>query len=515
LPVFKPPLPEPALKPAEKPADVSTERRVVAEHREPPPPALDPAGPTTFGQRGLYRSWAAQPYSEHSIVIGASVEYFKIGDFLVDGDDNQRLLSRLTLSGVPVEGLELNLGFSLTTNQNAAFDPTETQSVGDPFLSVRYGIALTDWFALGAGIQALFPTGQEFSQMSTEGISTRILFNFDFIPIPEALVTLNVGYHFDNTSRIFNYTINAAQLYSAGVNPHDQVLLMVGFAWQFGPVAPFLEYGMAHAIGADNMGFADSPNWLTIGLRAWPLGDHAFHLLAGVDIGLTGMDPPAGKARIPPYNVILGAGYDFGATAPPAVLVREVVRVEKVEVPLGTSETKVTLAKTGSRIVGQVLDAQTDKPIGSARVVMGGEEPAIFLSDPEQGRFFTCPTVPGPVKISVHREGYREESQVVLVSDKPKTPVTIKLHPTTGATFGTLKGSVRSISGVPLRALISVPARKVKLRAQRADGKFDQKLATGSFDVLISMPGYVTQRRRVKLSAGDVVILNVELYRKK
>ena len=41
------------------------------------------------------------------------------------------------------------------------------------------------------------------------------------------------------------------------------------------------------------------------------------------------------------------------------------------------------------------------------------------------------------------------------------------------------------------------------------------RLATGVFDVIVTMPGYVTQRRKVKLKTGDIVILNVELYPKK
>ena len=168
----------------------------------------------------------------------------------------------------------------------------------------------------------------------------------------------------------------------------------------------------------------------------------------------------------------------------------------------------------GSRVVGRVVDADTGKPIGSVRVVMGGKEPAIFLSDPEQGRFFTCPMSPGPVRLRVYRDGYREDSQVVLVSDRPETPVTIRMVRTGGVAHGTVKGTVRSVTGLTLPALISVPARNVSFRAQR-NGSFSHRLETGSFDVLISMPGYVTQRRKVKLEAGDVVILNVELYPKK
>ena len=489
----------------EKPAArVQVERRVVGEKRISAKPPLDPSGVSMFGQRGLWRVWSSRSYQTRSVVVSSSVEFFKSSGFITSGDSNQRLQGRLVAAGVPLPGLEINAGFSIISNQNTSFDPSESQSIGDPFLGVRYGYQLTNWFALGAGLQSVFPTGRKFSQLSTEGISTRILFAFDFMPLPESLISLNIGYHFDNSKRIFDYPLNPAQQFAAGIYPHDQLLLGLGVAWQFGPVAPFLEYGSALALGASDMGFSDSPNWLTLGVRVWPLRFHDFQILAAADIGLsaTGGSESA-PTRTPPYNIILSVSYDFGSTPPPDVVEREVVRVEKKEMPcrMGSRPTGA-----GSRVVGRVVDADTGKPIGSVRVVMGGKEPAIFLSDPEQGRFFTCPMSPGPVRLRVYRDGYREDSQVVLVSDRPETPVTIRMVRTGGVAHGTVKGTVRSVTGLTLPALISVPARNVSFRAQR-NGSFSHRLETGSFDVLISMPGYVTQRRKVKLE--------VELYPKK
>lgn len=51
----------------------------------------------------------------------------------------------------------------------------------------------------------------------------------------------------------------------------------------------------------------------------------------------------------------------------------------------------------------------------------------------------------------------------------------------------------------------------MKIRAEKGSGAFSQTLPAGTYDVLISMPGFVTQRCKVTLSDGDVVILNIEL----
>jgi hypothetical protein len=336
----------------------------------------------------------------------------------------------------------------------------------------------------------------------------------DFRPLPEALVILNIGYHLDNSESIFEDGLNPSQRFSAGINPHDQFLLLLGFAYQLGPVAPFLEYGTAQALGADGLGFGDSPNWLTIGVRAWPLSRHTLHLLAAVDIGLTGIDVPQDQARIPPYNIILSVGYDFGAVPDPEprVEVREVVKVKEVEVPVPAPPPE---PEPKGRVVGQVVDAVSGNPLGNAKVIVEGKETTILLSDPAEGKFATCLSDPGPVKLTVTREGYREEETAVLIENEPEVPVTVKLAPSRGKTFGSLKGTIRAATGQPIRARISIPARKVKAMSSKKAGKFQLKLETGVFDVLISKKGYITQRRKIKLGAGDLVILNVELYPKK
>jgi hypothetical protein len=374
-------------------------------------------------------------------------------------------------------------------------------------MGVSYGHALTDQLSLGGGLQVMIPTGEKFSQLSTDGISTRILTTFAFQPVKAALITLNLGYHFDNTSQIFSESLNAAQVFAGGVNPHDQFLVRLGAAWQFGPVAPFLEYGSAIAMGGDAPGFTDSPNWITVGLRAWPLSHHTLHLVAAADIGLAGIHPPAGKGRIPPYNVVFAVGFNFGQIPepPPKVITKEVERIKEVKVQVPPPPQ--------SRIVGTVVDANTGKPLGGARVKVGGKEKATFVTEPERGKFTTCPADPGPVKVTVAMEGYKQETTAVLSTGKPTVPVTIKLARARGKTFGTLKGTVRSATGQPLRAKLNIPARRKRIRAKK--GKFELRLATGVFDVIFTMPGYVTQRRKIKLKTGDLVILNVELYPKK
>jgi translation initiation factor IF-1 len=470
--------------------------------------AYDPAGISTFGQRGIFRSVAAKSYAENDFVVGLSFEFFKANDFLIEGDENQRLANRYTISWVPIEGLELSGGFSMVMNYNPAFMPDEIQSFGDPFIGVKYGYQLTEWFATGLAFQTIIPSGQKFSQLSDSGISLRLLANFDLMPLPEMLITLNVGYNLDNTRKIFDRELNDAQLFAAGINPNEQILANIGIAYQVGPFSPFFEYGAALAQGSGT-----SPHWVTVGVRAWPFSLHTLHTFVAADIGLTGVTSGAGEYKIPPYNILLGIGYNFGQIpqGSPEVreVIKEVIKEKTVEVKVPTP-----IDPTG-RIDGKVINAKTGEPLGDAKVLIKGKNTSIFLTDKDKGAFLGCAADPGPVKITVSRDGYHNQDEAVLINKDPTIPVTIKLKPIEGKTYGTLKGTVRSVTGAPLRANIVIPTQKIRLKAKKGTGNFQIEVGTGVFDVLISKKGFITQRQKIRIKHGDVVILNVELYPKK
>ena len=407
--------------------------------------------------------------------------------------------------------MEINVGFGMIMNFNEGsasdqYIPSEIQSFGDPFIGVRYGLGLMDWFSTGLALQVMIPSGQEFSQLADTAVSTRILATLDFIPIEAMLISLNLGYYFDNTKKIFNYPLSESQFFTAGINPNNQFLAQLGITYQLGPVAPFLEYGTALA-----MGNGTSPHWRTIGLRAFPLSVHTFHLIVACDVGLMGVDSGDQEVKTPPYNVIFGLGYNFGAIPEGGgkEVIKEVIKEKIVEVMVPTP-----VERTG-RIDGKVLHADTGEPLGDAQVTVTGKETTIFMTDKKNGKFLTCTADPGQAKIVVKRDGYHEKTQAVLITKSPIIPVTIKLKPIEGKTYGTLKGTIRSVTGRPLGANINIPAQKIKAKAKKKTGKFNLEVGTGVFDVLIFMKGHITQRRKIKMKHGDVVILNVELYPKK
>jgi hypothetical protein len=176
--------------------------------------------------------------------------------------------------------------------------------------------------------------------------------------------------------------------------------------------------------------------------------------------------------------------------------------VEKVEVPL---------APDLGTVVGQVVDANTGQPVTDARIEVASGAPHVLMSDRPEGRFASCPAAPGPLKLVITAEDYRSSTQVVLVKRGAQATVTVKLQPAAGKATGVVQGTVMDVKGEPVAAKVSIPTRGIKVKAD-GKGRFSLKLETGTFDVLISSKGAVTQRHKIKLRPGEEVILNVELF---
>ena len=479
-----------------------------AARSEAPPPL--PLGPTLTGQRGLLRLWAATPSKDGDVTASLNLTGFVQGGFLVSGDSNRYVGSALGIFGVPVEGLEVGGGLHLSMNENTAFEPATLVTIGDPYLGVRYGHTVTSWMSLGGGLEVTVPTGSGVLAAALAATSLRALLDADFRPTPELLIGLNVGFHLDRSSHIFDTgLLNQAQRFAAQVQPYNRVLLGLGIAYQVAWAAPFVEYTGEVALGG-GLAFGDNPQRVSVGARLWPLDDRTLSLLVAADVGVAGRDPGDPEAaRQPAYAVTLGAAWDFGEA--PAVeggvRVREVVRTERVEVP-------VDKPRDEGVIVGQVVDALDGTPVRDARVFVASEPPITLMSDPSEGRFRSCPVPSGPMKLKVTADDHQPKTQVVLVHKGAQAKITVKLQPAKGKTVGSLRGTVRSLQGKPLAAKVRVPTRRIKQKAG-ADGTFALTLETGVFDVLISHKGYATQRHKIKLRAGEEVILNVELFPRK
>jgi hypothetical protein len=75
-------------------------------------------------------------------------------------------------------------------------------------------------------------------------------------------------------------------------------------------------------------------------------------------------------------------------------------------------------------------------------------------------------------------------------------------------------GLVRDNRGVPLAAEVKVPEAGVTVRADTR-GRFRIPLAIGTYTLLIEAPGFVPQRKNVRVRKGEQNIYNVDLQRRR
>jgi hypothetical protein len=109
--------------------------------------------------------------------------------------------------------------------------------------------------------------------------------------------------------------------------------------------------------------------------------------------------------------------------------------------------------------------------------------------------------------VEAEAEGYTEAKAPATLIAGASTPLEILLERRLPA--GQLRGLVQSLAGIPLDATIWIEPTGQELRASQ--GRFETDVAPGSYRVLISMPGYITQKRTVLVEENGVTVLNVDL----
>jgi len=162
-----------------------------------------------------------------------------------------------------------------------------------------------------------------------------------------------------------------------------------------------------------------------------------------------------------------------------------------------------------------VIDADGGTVVKDASVSIRGYPETLVATERSTGAFKSFPlpvgddvleltvTAPSyaPYKVSTTRGKANETRRILVELVRDKEP-----------RFGRMHGSVRSEpGGKPVtNAQIYVPQSNQKASTDAA-GEFNFSVRTGHVDVMVSAPGFETQRRRMVLDEGDVIILNIDL----
>jgi hypothetical protein len=153
-----------------------------------------------------------------------------------------------------------------------------------------------------------------------------------------------------------------------------------------------------------------------------------------------------------------------------------------------------------------LLDKETAQPVTQANVVVRevtyhpSAAGTIYVPDLEAGALRISVEAPDyqPARENASIDGGKtEQLAIALVRYSPKS--------------ATLSGLIRSTRGKRVSATLEIPENNTKTQAD-PNGAFLLQLPNGTYHVVISAPGYITQTKQVTLSEGDQAIFNVELH---
>jgi hypothetical protein len=482
--------------------------------------AESPSAGNLLGLRGVLRSSAAVPQPSGYFGVGTEFQYFKAGDFLALNQDHSRLINTYALSWAVWRYLEASFAMHVVSDVNNPGATEELQvAVGDPEITLKGGGELGHGLAVGGILDLRFPSAAGFFQtsMSATTLYFAALASYvgsDHLPLS---AHLNVGFLVDGTSNLFDdiSKLTDAQRFSAQISSYYRFISRVSVEYNTTYVGPFLELSLEKFVGEGAPGFDRSPSQISFGLKGWVNKGRGLQLLAAMDIGLAGVGDGTGTAAgpvgkyafvIPRWNMLFQLSYRFDPFVKPLEVTAEGGEcIKEVEAAKRKEQT--------GTIFGIVLDKQTQKPIWNAKVTLEGESVSSLAVDPIDGTFHTFAVLLGRRTVTAMADGYEPTKLEVEVSEANQPRVTLSLSPRLTKIPGTLRGTIKSVTGTKIaNATVLIPEVDKTIQAG-PDGEFNINLDPGEYKIVVSAQGFKTQNKVIHIKEGSTVILNMDLYK--
>jgi hypothetical protein len=439
---------------------------------------------------------------EPTFYLLSAAGYGYTGAVLGIGDRHHRLTGTLAVDGRPVPWLGLALRLDGRYDLHTAPGrPDDDGWVGDPRLYLRTDHALASGLRLGLRAGLWLP-GRNAPSVRYGALSPELTALLS-APIGRAvLVTLNAGYRLNRSAQSAPDAerMSAVDRIALEVSAFDQVLLGGSVVYRRGQWQGYLDADAELLLGSGSPSPLASPIWIGLGGRrelsptVWLDGR-----LEVSPSARPNLDATAPLVPLPPRVAIwIGLVYQAirptaPAPAPPPVLA-----------PVAAPEIKPATPPPGE-LRGRVTAADGGALDGLQVVIARAEERQMVPVD--AGGQFTFVGAPGRIMVEVEAAGYiRAQAPATLVAG---VSTTLEFSLERRLPAGQLRGLVRSLAGVALDATIRIEPTGQELRASK--GRFEADVAPGSYKVLISMPGYVTQKRAVLVEENGVTVLNVDL----
>ncbi|MDP1829219.1 MAG: carboxypeptidase regulatory-like domain-containing protein [Archangium sp.] len=167
-------------------------------------------------------------------------------------------------------------------------------------------------------------------------------------------------------------------------------------------------------------------------------------------------------------------------------------------------------ALTGpGQLSGTVRASSSGKPVPEATVTAEGLPPVTTGGD---GTYRFEKLGPGPVKVRVEAQGFNPTDEIAQVPPESAATLDVQLEALGKGSPATVRGLIRSRTGEALKASVVIKGLATKVQVT-PEGRFFVTVPGGTYQFVISAPGYVTQSKKVVLADGDQAIVHTELQK--
>lgn len=457
-------------------------------------------------------------------------ELFRSSDFLVQGDQNTRLLGDFTFGFTPLRNLEIFGALLTASNRNRrGTDPNMPEANRrDPELIKSFGdlvLGAKGQLALSPSATVAFEMGLKFlssiSDLSFSPSSTSLwfgpIFTLDLRQLGAGGTPLrfhvNANYYVDNSKNLHDFSDTtiytrevatfaygiAGSRFRAGVGvdaPLDDLIPGV-------PLQPFAEYHAEIVTSGADPAFSDymppacgtatpckynrDQHWFTLGARARVY--KTFTLDAGLDLAVRSVGFPYGTP-MPPYNVIFGVSFPLDVDA----FTRPVVVTRTIEKPVAAP------APVEGRVIGVVKSGKGGAPVASAIVMVTGRPRSRVATDPD-GSFQTMGLPPGPTELEVSAPGF--ETSKVTAAVNPSREVELQVALTPKNPTGNVRGKVADDRGRGIEASLKFMGPDNFEAKSDSSGLFSAALPVGPYKVTAEAPGFPTKEVQLDVVASQ------------
>ena len=422
------------------------------------------AGLSIIGQKSMLQTIVAENEGKGIIGIGGYGQYWQSSfDLVTLRSDYKQGFGNYFVSYVPYSCLEVFVAQAAGAWQQD--QPKErTVGVGDTHFGVKYCSKLRGFARWGFYSAVRIPTGEQDFGLGTTAFENDLILSLDLtkFDVTPFKLHFNLGY------------IKTGESDPQSYEESDQLVIRSALVLPSHIFSPFIEYSTYQAQQLEDLAFSENPIFLTPGLGfQLPYG---FAFQFGVDIPISKIKPFKRRAV---------------ASASWVIPLRELLK------PFG--------ART---LYGQVVDSETELPVGEAKIMVINADIPAKHSDPKTGTFKYTNLPDDFSTIIITKDGYKRRVKVVQVAKGKDKSVQFKISP---IKEGKVSGRVvDKFSSNAMTASISLSGDE-EVFGTESDGTFSISVEEGITEITFKNDTYETYRTPVTVRKGEEYFLLVKM----